>query len=466
VVQVFSYTNHTLMSEALETWPVDMLGKILPRHLQLIFQINDHFLKDVKEQYPNDDALLSRVSIIDETNGRRVRMAWLAVIASHKVNGVSELHSELMVQSLFADFARLFPNRFCNKTNGVTPRRWLALANQPLSKVLDENIGQRWRTDLSQLNELLAHIDYPTFIRDVQQAKLHNKKQLAVYVAQKLNVVLDPNALFDVQIKRIHEYKRQLLNVLHVITHYNRILQDPENDWTPRVKIFAGKAASAYYNAKQIIHLINDVAKVINNDERIKGKLKVVFIPNYGVSLAQMIIPAADLSEQISTAGTEASGTSNMKFALNGALTIGTLDGANVEMLKHVGEENIFIFGNTTEQVEALRNNGYNPRQIYEQDPELNQALTQIATGAFSPEDPRRYASLFDSLVNFGDHYQLLADYRSYIDTQDKVDELYKTPNEWTHRAVMNIANMGYFSSDRTIQEYADEIWNIKAVKL
>lgn len=466
VVQVFSYTNHTLMSEALETWPVDMLGKILPRHLQLIFQINDHFLKDVKEQYPNDDALLSRVSIIDETNGRRVRMAWLAVIASHKVNGVSELHSELMVQSLFADFARLFPNRFCNKTNGVTPRRWLALANQPLSKVLDENIGQRWRTDLSQLNELLAHIDYPTFIRDVQQAKLHNKKQLAVYVAQKLNVVLDPNALFDVHIKRIHEYKRQLLNVLHVITHYNRILQDPENDWTPRVKIFAGKAASAYYNAKQIIHLINDVAKVINNDERIKGKLKVVFIPNYGVSLAQMIIPAADLSEQISTAGTEASGTSNMKFALNGALTIGTLDGANVEMLKHVGEENIFIFGNTTEQVEALRNNGYNPRQIYEQDPELNQALTQIATGAFSPEDPRRYASLFDSLVNFGDHYQLLADYRSYIDTQDKVDELYKTPIEWTHRAVMNIANMGYFSSDRTIQEYADEIWNIKAVKL
>ncbi|QIP57770.1 MULTISPECIES: glycogen phosphorylase [Hafnia] len=466
VVQVFSYTNHTLMSEALETWPVDMLGKILPRHLQLIFQINDHFLKDVKEQYPNDDALLSRVSIIDETNGRRVRMAWLAVIASHKVNGVSELHSELMVQSLFADFARLFPNRFCNKTNGVTPRRWLALANQPLSKVLDENIGQRWRTDLSQLNELLAHIDYPTFIRDVQQAKLHNKKQLAVYVAQKLNVVLDPNALFDVQIKRIHEYKRQLLNVLHVITHYNRILQDPENDWTPRVKIFAGKAASAYYNAKQIIHLINDVAKVINNDERIKGKLKVVFIPNYGVSLAQMIIPAADLSEQISTAGTEASGTSNMKFALNGALTIGTLDGANVEMLNHVGEENIFIFGNTTEQVETLRNNGYNPRQIYEQDPELNQALTQIATGAFSPEDPRRYASLFDSLVNFGDHYQLLADYRSYIDTQDKVDELYKTPNEWTHRAVMNIANMGYFSSDRTIQEYADEIWNIKAVKL
>ena len=466
VVQVFSYTNHTLMSEALETWPVDMLGKILPRHLQLIFQINDHFLKDVKEQYPNDDALLSRVSIIDETNGRRVRMAWLAVIASHKVNGVSELHSELMVQSLFADFARLFPNRFCNKTNGVTPRRWLALANQPLSKVLDENIGQRWRTDLSQLNELLAHIDYPTFIRDVQQAKLHNKKQLAVYVAQKLNVVLDPNALFDVQIKRIHEYKRQLLNVLHVITHYNRILQDPENDWTPRVKIFAGKAASAYYNAKQIIHLINDVAKVINNDERIKGKLKVVFIPNYGVSLAQMIIPAADLSEQISTAGTEASGTSNMKFALNGALTIGTLDGANVEMLKHVGEENIFIFGNTTEQVEALRNNGYNPRQIYEQDPELNQALTQIATGAFSPEDPRRYASLFDSLVNFGDHYQLLADYRSYIDTQDKVDELYKTQKEWTHRAVMNIANMGYFSSDRTIQEYADEIWNIKAVKL
>lgn len=353
VQQVFSYTNHTLMSEALETWPVDMIGKILPRHLQIIFDINEHFLKLVEEQYPDDKELLSRVSVIDENNGRRIRMAWLAVIASHKVNGVSALHSELMVQSLFADFARIFPNRFCNKTNGVTPRRWLGLANRPLAAVLDDSIGQTWRTDLSQLSELEKNLDYPSFLLALQKAKLENKKRLAVYIAEKLNIVVNPAALFDVQIKRIHEYKRQLLNVLHVITRYNRIIDAPDNNWVPRVVIFAGKAASAYYNAKQIIHLINDVAKVINNDPRINNLLKVVFIPNYSVSLAQLIIPAADLSEQISLAGTEASGTSNMKFALNGALTIGTLDGANVEIREHVGEENIFIFGNTTEQVEA-----------------------------------------------------------------------------------------------------------------
>ncbi|WP_016602853.1 glycogen phosphorylase, partial [Yersinia pestis] len=358
VQQVFSYTNHTLMSEALETWPVDMIGKILPRHLQIIFDINDHFLKLVEEQYPDDKELLSRVSVIDENNGRRIRMAWLAVIASHKVNGVSALHSELMVQSLFADFARIFPNRFCNKTNGVTPRRWLGLANRPLAAVLDDSIGQTWRTDLSQLSELEKNLDYPSFLLALQKAKLENKKRLAVYIAEKLNIVVNPAALFDVQIKRIHEYKRQLLNVLHVITRYNRIIDAPDNNWVPRVVIFAGKAASAYYNAKQIIHLINDVAKVINNDPRINNLLKVVFIPNYSVSLAQLIIPAADLSEQISLAGTEASGTSNMKFALNGALTIGTLDGANVEIREHVGEENIFIFGNTTEQVEALRKSG------------------------------------------------------------------------------------------------------------
>ncbi|CNK82399.1 glycogen phosphorylase [Yersinia mollaretii] len=466
VQQVFSYTNHTLMTEALETWPIDMIGKILPRHLQIIFDINDHFLKLVQEQYPNEPELLSRVSIIDENHGRQVRMAWLAVIASHKVNGVSALHSELMVQSLFADFARIFPNRFCNKTNGVTPRRWLALANRPLAAVLDDSIGHNWRTDLSQLSELEKNLDYPSFLRALQKAKLENKKRLAIYIAQKLNIVVDPTALFDVQIKRIHEYKRQLLNVLHVITRYNRILDAPDEKWVPRVVIFAGKAASAYYNAKQIIRLINDVAKVINNDPRINNLLKVVFIPNYSVSLAQLIIPAADLSEQISLAGTEASGTSNMKFALNGALTIGTLDGANVEMREHVGEDNIFIFGNTTEQVEELRNSGYNPRKYYDEDPELHLALTQIATGVFSPEEPQRYTSLFDSLVNLGDHYQLLADYRSYVDTQDKVDALYQRPDEWTQKTLLNIANMGYFSSDRTIQEYADEIWGIKPIRL
>jgi len=464
--QVFSYTNHTLMSEALETWPVDMIGKILPRHLSIIFEINDYFLKTIQDYYPDDWDLMARISIIDENDGRRIRMAWLAVVVSHKVNGVSELHSNLMVQSLFADFARLFPGRFCNKTNGVTPRRWLALANPALSEVLDDAIGRTWRTDLAQLSELVPHIDYPAFIEQIADAKFANKKRLAEWVAKNMDIVLDPQALFDVQIKRIHEYKRQLLNVLHVITRYNRIKADPTVEWVPRVNIFAGKAASAYYVAKHIIHLINDVANVINNDPQVKNKLKVVFIPNYGVSLAQIIIPAADLSEQISTAGTEASGTSNMKFALNGALTIGTLDGANVEMREHVGAENIFIFGNTTPQVEKLRTEGYNPRKYYEEDAELHQALTQIASGVFSPQEPGRYRNLFDALVNFGDHYQLLADYRSYVDTQDKVDKLYRQPEEWQRRAALNIANMGYFSADRTIQEYADEIWHISPVRL
>ncbi|MBN3081043.1 glycogen phosphorylase [Pectobacterium jejuense] len=466
VRKVFSYTNHTLMQEALETWPVDMLGKILPRHLQLIFEINEHFLEYVQKEAPDDNDLLARVSIIDENNGRKVRMAWLAVVASHKVNGVSELHSDLMVQSLFADFARLFPNRFCNKTNGVTPRRWLALANPSLSKLLDDTIGQTWRTDLSQLSELKQHIDYPAFVQKISKVKLKNKVRLATYMAETLNIVVNPESLFDVQIKRIHEYKRQLLNVLHVITLYNRIKDDPEVERVPRVVIFAGKAASAYYMAKHIINLINDVAKVINNDPTLHDRLKVVFIPNYSVSLAQLIIPAADLSEQISLAGTEASGTSNMKFALNGALTIGTLDGANVEMLEHIGEENMFIFGNTAEQVEALRQNGYNPRQYYDQDEELRRVLTQITTGVFSPDDSRRYSDLFDSLVNFGDYYQLLADYRSYVDTQDRVDELYEKKDEWARCAVQNIANMGYFSSDRTIGEYAEDIWNIKPIRL
>ncbi|WES89904.1 glycogen phosphorylase [Dickeya fangzhongdai] len=466
VTKVFSYTNHTLMGEALETWPVDMMGKILPRHLQLIFEINDRFLEEVQERFPNEHDLLKRVSIIDEDHGRKVRMAWLAVICSHQVNGVSQLHTDLMVQSLFADFARIYPDRFCNKTNGVTPRRWLALANPSLSKVLDDTIGKTWRTDLSQLADLKPHIDFPVFLQKVRKAKQENKKRLAIYIAQHLDIVVDPNALFDVQIKRIHEYKRQLLNVLHLITLYNRIKDDPELDRVPRVAIFAGKAASAYYMAKHIIHLINDVASVVNNDPEVKDKLKIVFIPNYGVSLAQIIIPAADLSEQISLAGTEASGTSNMKFALNGALTIGTLDGANVEMRERVGEENIFIFGNTTEQVEELRRNGYNPREFYNQDEELHRVLTQIATGVFSPDEPGRYADLFDSLVNFGDHYQLLADYRSYVDSHDKVDDVYRDEDEWTRRTLHNIANMGYFSADRTIQEYADDIWHIKPIRL
>ncbi|MGR5944596.1 glycogen/starch/alpha-glucan family phosphorylase [Enterobacter sp. C4G1] len=464
--QIFSYTNHTLMSEALETWPVAMLSRILPRHLQIIFDINERFLNKVREQHGNDGDLLRRVSLVDESHGRVVRMAWLAVVMSYKVNGVSELHSDLMSQSLFADFARIFPTRFTNVTNGVTARRWLALANPSLATVLDTNIGPAWRTDLNQLSELKWYIDYPSANSAIYRAKRANKKRLADYIATQFNIVVNPGALFDVQVKRIHEYKRQLMNVLHIISRYNRIKANPEANWVPRVNIFAGKAASSYYMAKQIIHLINDVAQVVNNDPQIGGKLKVVFIPDYSVSLAQMIIPAADLSEQISLAGTEASGTSNMKFALNGALTIGTLDGANIEMREHVGAKHFFIFGNTAQQVEALRCGGYNPHKIFEQDEELRQILTQIGTGHFSPQEPERYRNLLDSLINFGDHYQVLADYRSYVECQNKVDQLYRHPAEWTSSAMHNIANMGYFSSDRAIQEYADNIWHIGKTRL
>ncbi len=460
--KIFSYTNHTLMSEALERWPVDLLGRVLPRHLQIIFEINDHFLKQIKQRYPNDPDLLTRLSIIDESHGRQIRMAWLAVVGSYKVNGVSQLHSELMTKEIFADFAKVFPERFCNITNGITPRRWLALCNKPLAGLIDDTIGKEWRKELTLLSELKQKADYPLFIEKIKACKFENKVALATYIAKNLNIIVDPNALFDVQIKRIHEYKRQLLNILQVIGRYYRILQSPEKNWVPRVVIFAGKAASSYVNAKMIIQLINDVAKVINHDPRIKNKLKVVFIPNYGVSLAQLIIPATDLSEQISLAGTEASGTGNMKFALNGALTIGTLDGANVEIRERVGKDNIFIFGNTTEQVEELRSKGYDPRKIYEEDAEIHQVLNSLVSGIFSPEDPNRYYPLYDSLVNFGDHYQLLADYRSYVKAQDEVDKLYLKPDFWAQKTVFNIAQMGYFSSDRTIQEYVDKIWQVK----
>nr|WP_314265776.1 glycogen/starch/alpha-glucan family phosphorylase [uncultured Moellerella sp.] len=461
---IFSYTNHTLMSEALETWPVDILGRVLPRHLQIIFQINDHFLKRVKEQYPDDNDLLRRVSIIDEENGRNVRMAWLSVIACHQVNGVSELHSQLMVQSLFADFAMLFPKKFCNITNGITPRRWLALANPALSSVIDQYIGPSWRSNLDQLGGLMPEIKKPEFLDKLKEAKLVNKQRLAEIVKRELNININPEALFDVQIKRIHEYKRQLLNVLGIITRYNRILNDPNHDWVPRVSIFAGKAASAYYNAKKIINLINDVGNIINNDPRVKDKLKVIFIPNYSVSLAQKIIPAADLSEQISLAGTEASGTGNMKFALNGALTIGTLDGATIEISEHVGIENMFIFGNNAQEVAELRQR-YSPRRFYDEDEELHRVLNQIASGIFSPNDPDKYKFIFNNLVEFGDHYQVLADYRSYIDIQDKADELYRDQAAWVRQSALNICQMGYFSSDRSVTEYVERIWKTKPIK-
>ncbi|WP_454993289.1 glycogen/starch/alpha-glucan phosphorylase [Cardiobacterium hominis] len=456
--KIFSYTNHTLMGEALETWPVEMMGRVLPRHLQLIFEINEHFLDGLRKQGYDGD-FIRRVSLIDEGGERRVRMAWLAVIGSHKINGVAKIHSELMVKSIFADFARLYPERFTNVTNGVTPRRWIALANRGLAQVLDKHIGESWRNHLEQLVKLDPLKEDAAVRAEIRAVKHENKRRLAEWINSELGIKVSPDALFDVQIKRIHEYKRQLLNVLQIINRYNRILKNPDADWVPRVYIFAGKAASAYYAAKKIIHLINDVAKVINNDGRIRDLIKVVFIPNYGVSLAQIIIPAADISEQISLAGTEASGTSNMKFALNGALTIGTLDGANVEILNAVGKDNIFIFGNTVEQVEALRQRGYSPLLYLENDPELHETIIQITSGAFSPEEPSRY---HENLHVFSDYYQVLADFRSYIEAQDRVDRRYRDQEAWAKAAITNIAHMGYFSSDRSIEDYAKDIWYIK----
>jgi len=462
--KVFSYTNHTLMHEALETWPIDLFGRVLPRHLRIIFEINSRFLQEVTARLGHDVELVRRLSLIDEGGERRVRMAYLAVVASHSINGVSELHSELMKQSIFADFAALWPERFNNKTNGVTPRRWLSQANPGLAQLLDQRIGKGWRRQLDQLDGLRHSIDLPGFLGSFRRVKRQNKERLAAHVLKHTGVALNPEALFDVQVKRIHEYKRQLLNVLHVVARYQRIIANPDASWVPRAVIFAGKAASAYHMAKLVIKLINDVAKVVNNDPRVGDKLKVVFIPNYSVSQAEIIIPAADLSEQISTAGTEASGTGNMKFALNGALTIGTLDGANVEMRQHVGADNIFIFGKTTEEVADIRATGYQPRLIYERNAELKRVLDAIRDGAFSPDEPGRFQQIYDTLVNWGDHYLLLADYESYVETQAKVDALYRVADEWTRRAVLNVAGMGAFSSDRTIAQYAHEIWKTKPV--
>ena len=463
--RIFSYTCHTLMSEALETWPVEMMAKILPRHLQMIFEINDHFLEYVKTYVTTDMEFIRRVSLIEEGHQRKVRMGWLSVVGSHKVNGVAAIHSDLMVSSTFADFARIYPERFTNVTNGITPRRWLAVANPKLAALFDQYIGSEWRCDLSQIEKLKAFEDKGEFKRAVADIKYDNKVKLAQYVKKTLDIDLDPHALFDVQVKRIHEYKRQMLNVLHIIARYNEMLVHPEKDWQPRVFILAGKAASAYYAAKQTIRLINDVANVINNDERLKGRLKVVFIPNYSVSLAQLIIPAADISEQISLAGTEASGTSNMKFALNGALTLGTLDGANVEILDNVGKDHIFIFGNTVEQVEALRREGYRPFDYYQNDEQLREVIDQIIRGDFSPEEPNRYHSLIQGL-QYHDYYQSFADFRSYVEAQKAVDKKYQDRDAWIASTIQNMVNMGFFSSDRTILEYAKNIWKIEPLKL
>ena len=459
---IFSYTNHTLMPEALEAWPVEIFEKLLPRHLEIIYEINQRFLGQVNHSFPGDSELLKRVSIIDEEQGRRVRMAHLAVIGSHTVNGVSCIHSELLKTILFADFHRIFPGKFINITNGITQRRWLNQANPRLSELITSRIGSGFVRDLSQLNKLVEHAEDPEFRKQFRAVKLANKHSLAEHISQQIGIRVDPDSLFDVQVKRIHEYKRQLLNVLHVITLYNRIRTGQTKGIAPRTVIFGGKAAPAYWIAKLIIRLINDVAGIINHDPIVGDLLKVVYYPNYNVSTAEKIFPASDLSEQISTAGTEASGTGNMKMALNGALTIGTLDGANIEIREEVGAENIFIFGLTTAEVAELRARGYNPWEYYNGNIELKQVLDMIGTGFFSVEEPERYRAIYQTLLQDGDKFLLLADYSSYVATQDKVSALYLDRTEWTRRAILNVARMGKFSSDRTIQEYAKNVWDIK----
>ncbi|MCV6637750.1 glycogen/starch/alpha-glucan phosphorylase [Candidatus Albibeggiatoa sp. nov. NOAA] len=463
--RVFAYTNHTLLPEALETWTTDLLGYLLPRHLQIIYQINHLFLHEVSHQYPGDMDKLRRMSIIGEDGEKHVRMGHLAVVGSHKVNGVAALHTQLIKSHLFADFDQYFPDKIINKTNGITPRRWLQEANQGLSQLLNNTIGSEWTADLEKLHALAPLAEDRQFQQAFQAVKMENKQRLATYIESKTKIKLNSEALFDVQIKRIHEYKRQLLNLLHVVTLYNRIRHNPELDIVPRVVIFAGKAAPAYAMAKLVIKLINDVADFVNNDPVVADRLKVVFVPNYDVSTAQKIIPAANLSQQISTAGMEASGTGNMKLALNGALTIGTLDGANIEIKEEVGEENIFIFGLTAAQVEEKCQHGYNPWDYYHGNGELKQVLEMIGSGYFSPEEPERFKPIVDALTEHGDRYMLLADYADYIGCQQNIEAMYRQPEEWTKRAILNVARMGKFSSDRTIKEYAEQIWRVSPVK-
>jgi starch phosphorylase len=458
--RAFSYTNHTLLPEALETWPVRLLEHLLPRHLQLVYEINGRFLAYVRAHFPGDEDLARRTSLIEENDERHVKMAALSIVASHRVNGVSKLHSDLMVKTIFADYAHIFPDRFCNVTNGVTPRRWLAQANPPLAALLDARLGRDWRTDLDRMAELDAFAADPAWLADLAAAKRRNKVRLANLIRRELGVAVDPDSLFDVQIKRIHEYKRQLLNLLHAAARYQAIVDEPNAAWIPRTVVFAGKAASAYAAAKTIVRLIHDVGRTVNTDPRVRERLKIVFLPNYSVSLSEVTIPAADLSEQISTAGFEASGTGNMKFALNGALTIGTWDGANIEIADAVGHDNLFPFGLKADEVRALRAHGYDPRAHYEADPRLKQVLDGIGEGAFSPAEPDAYRGLVDELLG-ADRYLLLADFDSYVAAQGRADRLYANPRDWTHKAGRNITGVSRFSSDRTIREYARHIWNV-----
>ncbi len=463
--QVFSYTNHTLMPEALETWPVALMENVLPRHLQIIYEINHRFMTAVMHNNPGDVEMMKRMSIIDEDRGRRVRMAYLAIVGSHHVNGVAQIHTDLMRATIFRDFDRFYPGKILNITNGITPRRWLNQANPGLARLITKHIGNEWRTNLGQLSKLAPLAENRAFREEFRSIKHANKVKLAGIIFQKLGIQINPMSLFDVQIKRIHEYKRQLLNVLHVITRYNRIRANPDADFLPRTVIFGGKAAPGYATAKLTIKLINSVAEVVNNDPAVRGLLKVVFLPNYDVTSATDLVPAADLSEQISTAGTEASGTGNMKMSLNGALTIGTLDGANIEIREQVGAENFFIFGLNAEEAANLSRH-YNPWDWYHGNGELKQALDMIGNGFFSPDLPERFRAIFDTLTAKGDRYLLLADYAAYIACQEQVDALYRDTEQWTRQAVLNVAGMGHFSSDRTIGEYAEKIWNVKAVEV
>ncbi len=459
-----AYTNHTLLPEALETWSVSLFERLLPRHLQIIYQINRDFLEQVSQKYPQDLDRRRRMSLIEENGDKRVRMAYLSVVGSHKVNGVAKLHSQLMVETIFTDFAALWPQRFTNVTNGITVRRWLKQANPGLSALITEHLGSAWENDLEELERLKWAIDDAGFRQRFRDIKLANKQRLAATIKQLIGVDIDVNSMFDVQVKRIHEYKRQLLTLLHVVTRYQRILDNPEQPVVPRTVILAGKAAPGYVMAKSIIKLINNVAHTINNDPRIGNKLKLCFLPDYDVSLAQEIMPAADLSEQISTAGMEASGTGNMKLSLNGALTIGTLDGANIEIKDAVGDENIFIFGMTAAEAVARRAQGYSPMAVVHGNPELKRTLDLLESGHFTPSNLADAKPVVDRLLSDGEHFLVLADFESYLAAQARVDALYINQDEWSRKALLNTLSMGMFSSDRSIRDYAERIWNIKPV--
>ncbi|WP_313290227.1 glycogen/starch/alpha-glucan phosphorylase [Stutzerimonas nitrititolerans] len=461
-VATLSYTNHTLLPEALETWPVGLMERLLPRHMQIIYLINAQHLDSLRARDINDARLLRSVSLIEEDHGRRVRMGNLAFLGSHCVNGVSALHTQLMRETVFTDLHRLYPQRISNKTNGITFRRWLYQANPSLTRLLVEHVGEELLdAPETRLRELEPFAEQAEFRRRFAEQRLANKELLAGLIQERVGIRVDPHALFDVHVKRIHEYKRQLLNLLHTVALYQAIRADPGGDWVPRVKIFAGKAAASYHTAKLIIKLTNDIARTINDDPTVRDLLKVVFLPNYNVSLAERIIPAADLSEQISTAGLEASGTSNMKFALNGALTIGTLDGANVEMSEQIGLEHMFIFGMTAQEVEARKQAGeYNAEATIYQSPRLNEVLMAIRNGAFSADDPGRYTALIDG-ITWHDTFMVCADFEAYWQAQREVEKRWRDPARWWRSAVLNTARTGWFSSDRTIREYAEEIWKV-----